>query len=168
VLPKLNEVAPSKLGGLESRVLRILKIPEIQVDGGFVSRATIIKKLGNIRSENLAGALETLAAANRIESRTVILRRDHGRNGAFRRPWQLASWRSSHGHGYEVVGICERNNVELGWRMADSLRSGVVRVSCPRERQCFIRRFKSEIVAVLAEREAVEAGLAWRGRQEFA
>lgn len=67
-LPLLNETSASLVGGVESRVLRILRNPQHQEREGYVSRRTLLQRLGNIKTDELTIALDALREAGRVES----------------------------------------------------------------------------------------------------
>jgi len=68
-LPLIGESQPSRIGGIEQRVLRILRIEGEQSESGWVSRATILVKLRNVKAEALTPALQELERQGLAESR---------------------------------------------------------------------------------------------------
>ncbi|HWV35261.1 MAG TPA: hypothetical protein VNZ55_06500, partial [Thermomicrobiales bacterium] len=52
-VPIIGDSQPSHPGGVERRVLRILRIEGEQSEAGWVSRATILVKLRNVKAESL-------------------------------------------------------------------------------------------------------------------
>lgn len=68
VMPLVNESGAARVGGLESRVLRILRNPELQESDGYVPRRTILQRLGNVKADDLTVALGKLRANGRVES----------------------------------------------------------------------------------------------------
>lgn len=68
-LPLLREAAVVQVGGVESRILRILRTPENHEDGEYISRRSISKKLGNVQADNITAALSRLEEVGRVEKR---------------------------------------------------------------------------------------------------
>jgi hypothetical protein len=66
-LPLLKESSAPRIGGLQSRIMRILRDPELQEFEGYVSRRTLLQKLGNVKAEDLSRTLEQLKVDGRIE-----------------------------------------------------------------------------------------------------
>jgi len=70
-LPLLKESSTPRVGGLESRILNILRNPQHQESDGHVSRRTLLQRLGNVKADDLTDALNTLRANGRIDRREV-------------------------------------------------------------------------------------------------
>lgn len=68
-LPLIGDVSPGHAGGTEGRVLRVLRIEGEKASDWWVSRRTILQKLGNVKAEDLTRTLEALAEADTVESR---------------------------------------------------------------------------------------------------
>lgn len=70
-LPLLKESSTPRVGGLESRILRIVRNSNHQESDGYVSRRTLLQRLGNVKADELTGALESLRSAGRLIRREV-------------------------------------------------------------------------------------------------
>lgn len=71
-LPLIGDVSPGHAGGAEGRVLRVLRIEGERTTDGWVSRRTILQKLGNVKADDLTAALDHLAEVGTVESRQEI------------------------------------------------------------------------------------------------
>jgi len=68
VMRLVNESGAATVGGLQSRILRILGNSALHEHDNFVSRRTLLQRLGNVRANDLTDALEKLRTAGRVES----------------------------------------------------------------------------------------------------
>lgn len=65
----LKAEAPSPLAGLEARILRVMRKPERATADGWITRADLLRELGNIKTDNLSAALTALLAGEEVERR---------------------------------------------------------------------------------------------------
>ncbi len=68
-LPLIGDVSPGHAGGTEGRILRVLRIEGEQSVDWWVSRRTILQKLGNVKASDLTTVLDRLTEAGTVESR---------------------------------------------------------------------------------------------------
>ncbi len=68
-LPLIGDISPGHAGGTQGRVLRVLRIEGEKASDWWVSRRTILQKLGNVKADDLTRTLEALAEAGTVESR---------------------------------------------------------------------------------------------------
>jgi hypothetical protein len=68
-LALLNASAPASFAGLATRIERILRTADS--DGGWVARAEIYRRLGNISADELTAALDRLVETGKVERRIV-------------------------------------------------------------------------------------------------
>jgi hypothetical protein len=71
VLPLIGDSSRTRHTGLAGRIMRILKRESNEMDDGWVRRAMITKRLGNVQSDDLSDALDHLQRVGEIESRTI-------------------------------------------------------------------------------------------------
>lgn len=71
-LPLIGDVSPGHAGGTEGRVLRVLRIEGEKAIDLWVSRRSILQKLGNVKADDLTAALNRLADAGTVESRQEV------------------------------------------------------------------------------------------------
>lgn len=71
VLPLIGDQSRDEPVGLSARIVRILRMPDLQEGEGWVRRGRIIHKLGNVPSHDLTDTLRELQTTCVIESRTV-------------------------------------------------------------------------------------------------
>jgi len=68
-LPLIGDVSPGHAGGTEGRILRVLRIEGKNAPDWWVSRRTILQKLGNVKADDLTAVLVRLAESGTVESR---------------------------------------------------------------------------------------------------
>jgi hypothetical protein len=90
-LALLNASAPASFAGLATRIERILRTADN--DGGWIARAEIYRRLGNITADELTAALDRLVETGKVERRIGV--------SATKRPeqYRLSSSQYSHNPG---------------------------------------------------------------------
>lgn len=71
VLPLIGDHSRGEPVGLSARILRILRIPDLQEGDGWVRRAQLIHKLGNVAAHDLTDTLRELQTRQVVESQIV-------------------------------------------------------------------------------------------------
>jgi hypothetical protein len=67
VMPLVNETGGTRVGGLQSRIRRLLRNDELHEHDGYVSRRTILQRLGNVKADDLTSALEAMEREDLVE-----------------------------------------------------------------------------------------------------
>jgi hypothetical protein len=92
-LALLNASAPASFAGLVTRVERILRAVDTEDEAGWVARAEIYRRLGNISADELTAALDRMIDAGRIEQRIAPSATKHATQ------YRLSSSQYSHNPG---------------------------------------------------------------------